>query len=205
MQNKKIILAFTGSSGAGYGLRLLYHLAKQPVEIHAIVSPVYFRILKQELNLISTPASLLADMSAFYSLPEGDVKCQLRFFPHGDIGCEPASGSARYDAMAIVPCSMKTLAGIAHGYTTNLIERAADVSLKERRPLVLVPRETPYSLIHLENMRLLTLAGAVIMPASPGFYRRPVTMTDLYDFMADRILGHLGFHQRTIDPWQGDD
>lgn len=200
----KIILAMSGGSGVGYGLRLLYHAAQQQAQVHIITSPSFFRVLRHEVGLSCSEATFLKTIFEYYGLTESKIKAEFKHLPHGDIGAEAASGSAEYNAMAVVPCSMKTLAAIAHGYTTNLIERSGDVCLKERRKLVLVPRETPYSLIHLENMKHLTLAGAVIMPASPGFYRHPKTIDDLYDFMADRILQHLGFKQRLIDPWQGD-
>lgn len=131
-----------------------------------------------------------------------EIKNQLFYYDYRDASAVPASGSAAFDGMAIVPCSMKTLSGIAHGYSQNLIERAADVCLKERRPLILMIRESPYNLVHIENMRKVTLAGGVILPASPGFFHHPRGIVDLLDFMVDRVFLHLGFAQRIIAPYK---
>ena len=120
-----------------------------------------------------------------------------------DVGAAIASGTSPCDAMVIVPCSMKTLAGVAHGLSRNLIERAADVALKERRPLVIVPRETPMSLPQLRNMVLCAEAGAHMLPAMPAFYQRPATLDDLADFMAGKIISCLGFDQDLFPAWTG--
>ena len=119
----------------------------------------------------------------------------------GDVGASIASGSFRTEAMVVAPCSMKTLAAVAHGLSDNLLTRAADVTLKERRPLILVPRETPLSAIHLENMLRLTRAGAIVMPAAPGFYNRPTRIAELVDFMVARVLDHLDVPQTLVPRW----
>jgi 4-hydroxy-3-polyprenylbenzoate decarboxylase len=121
----------------------------------------------------------------------------------GDLGAVIASGSQRWDGMVVIPCSMKTLAGIAHGSASNLVERAADVTLKERRPLILVPRETPLSLVHLDNLRAAARAGAAIVPAMPAFYQRPRTLEDLADFVCGRVLAVLGVEHGLFPPWKG--
>ncbi|MCS6985458.1 MAG: UbiX family flavin prenyltransferase [Leptospiraceae bacterium] len=203
MDKKRFVIALTGASGAAYGLRLLYQLSKLPVEAHLIFSPVFWRIAKDELNFSKNEPQFDQVLTEFFNGEESEVCWKYEILPHGDVGLRPASGSFAHDGMVVIPCSMKTLAAIAHGYTSNLIERAADVSLKEKRKLILVIRETPLSLIHIENMRQLSLAGAVIMPAAPGFYHKPHSLTELYDFICDRIFLHLGLNKRLVTPWQG--
>ncbi len=204
MNPRRLIIGITGASGAEYALRFLWRLSSLEGESDLIFSPNFFKVLAAEtgftppspegggaiLDLIQTRYGSLGDRHTF------------NFCDYRDIGARAASGSARYDAMAVVPCSMKTAAAIAHGLSSNLIERAADVSLKERRPLILCPRETPLSSIHLKNLLALSEAGATIMPLMPGYYHKPKNLTDLYDFMADRLLTHLGFTERLIKPWQ---
>src|SRR4051794_7240110 len=127
----------------------------------------------------------------------------VRLFDDNDRGAEPASGSVKTLGMVVCPCSMGTLAAIAHGTSRSLIERAADVTLKERRKLVLVPRETPLSLVHLRNMTLAAESGAVVLPAAPGFYQRPREIGQLVDFIVQRILDHFGIAAQLVKPWQG--
>ena len=177
-------MAITGASGAPYAVRLLEQLlvAKQPVQL--IVSSHGLRLLRTETEISSIEAlRTWVGMEAW--------ERYVTVFDDNDRGAAPASGSARNRGMVICPCSMGTVSAISQGTSRSLVERAADVALKERRKLVLVPRETPYSVIHLENMLRLTRAGAVILPASPGFYNRPSAVSDLVDFVVARVLDQL--------------
>ena len=180
-----LIVAMTGASGAAYGRRLLARLAGyEALHLHLVVSAAALRVLQEEEGLrlsTSRPQEALAGAAAGRAV----------WHPVEDIGASIASGSFRTIGMVVVPCSMGTLSSIAHGASRNLVERAADVCLKERRKLILVPRETPLSLVHLENMTAAVRAGAVVMPASPGFYHRPRSVEDLLDFLVGRILDHL--------------
>jgi len=180
-----IVMAVTGASGAPYAVRLLEALvaAGQPVQL--IVSDHGLRLLRTETEIDSV-AALRARVGA------DGWDARVTTFDDGDRGAAPASGSARNRGMVICPCSMGTISAISQGTSRSLVERAADVALKERRALVVVPRETPYSAIHLENMLRLTRAGAVVLPASPGFYHRPTQIAELIDFVVARVLDHLG-------------
>jgi len=177
-----VTLAITGASGAPYAVRLLAALNAAAVPLRLIVSAYGLRLLAEETGIegIDGLRAATGDWSA------------VELYQPGDRGGTPASGSAPSRGMVICPCSMGTLAAIAAGTSRSLIERAADVALKERRPLILVPRETPLSPIHLENMLRVTRAGATVMPASPGFYHRPSSIDDLVDFIVARIMDHLG-------------
>lgn len=177
-----VTFAITGASGAPYAVRLLDVLNRHAVPVNLIVSDTGWRLLDEELDITSEDA---------LRARTGDWS-RVKVFSDKDRGATPASGSAPSRGMVVCPCSMGTLASIAQGTTRSLIERAADVCLKERRTLILMPRETPYSMIHLENMLRLTQAGALIVPASPGFYHRPKTIDDLVDFVVGRIAAHLG-------------
>jgi len=177
-----VTLAITGASGAPYAVRLLECLNAAQVPVRLVISSTGWRLLEEELDIRSE--AQLRERTGDWS--------RLTLYADDDRGATPASGSAPSRGMVVCPCSMGTLASIAQGTTRSLIERAADVVLKERRTLVLVPRETPYSAIHLENMLRLTRAGAVVLPASPGFYHRPASMEDLIDFVVARILSHIG-------------
>jgi 4-hydroxy-3-polyprenylbenzoate decarboxylase len=208
VKNIKLIVASTGGSGSGYLLRLFYHLLSQPGETHWMASDNFFTVMDSEygFNFADIPfgdctAALSEKICEIYKADKTSVKHKFYRYNYRDLSAASSSGSALYDGMIVLPCSMKTLGAIAAGISSNLIERSADVSLKERRRLILVARETPYSLVHLENMRRLTLAGAVIMPASPGFYHRPETLDDIYDFIVDRIFAHVGIEKRVIRPW----
>jgi flavin prenyltransferase len=176
-----VTLAMTGASGAPYAVRVLRALNDAAVPVRLVISRTGWRLLEEELS-ITTERALRA--------ATGDWS-RVVLYADDDRGATPASGSSPSRGMIVCPCSMGTLASIAQGTTRSLIERAADVVLKERRTLVLVPRETPYSAIHLENMLRLTRAGAVVLPASPGFYDRPRSIDDLIDFVAGRILSHV--------------
>ena len=180
-----IVMAVTGASGAPYAVRLVEALAaaRQPVQL--IVSDHGLRLLRTETEIASVDA--LREHVGAAAWDE-----HVMVFDDNDRGAAPASGSARNRGMVICPCSMGTISAISQGTSRSLVERAADVALKERRTLVLVPRETPYSTIHLENMLRLTRAGAVVLPASPGFYHRPAEIAELVDFVVARVLDHLG-------------
>jgi flavin prenyltransferase len=184
--------AITGASGAPYAVRLLRALNEADVPLRLIVSGYGWRLLAEEAGVrgVEGLRSITGDWS------------RVEYFQPGDRGGTPASGSAPSRGMVICPCSMGTLAAIAAGVSRSLIERAADVTLKERRPLLLVPRESPLSLIHLRNMTLLARAGATILPAAPGFYHHPTTIDDLVDFVVARILDHLEVPHSVGKRWQ---
>jgi 4-hydroxy-3-polyprenylbenzoate decarboxylase len=166
-----------------------------------VISDYGRRLLRDELGESAAADRLLEFLIAKY----GDAVKNGSFALHSnrDLGAKIASGSQGCEAMAVVPCSMKTLAGIAHGLSRNLVERAADVMLKERRPLIVVPRETPMSLPQLRNMVLCAEAGAMVLPAMPAFYQMPKTLDDLADFMAGKILSALGFAHDLYPSWKG--
>lgn len=189
-----IVVALTGASGAPYAVRLLEVLATSRVPTWLIVSSHGWRLLKQECGI--------ATLSALRRATGGSWPT-VEVFDDGDRGARPASGSARTAGMVVCPCSMGTVAAIAHGTSRSLVERAADVTLKERRRLVLVPRETPLSLVHLRNLTLVTEAGAVVIPAAPGFYHRPTRIADLVDFVVQRVLDHLGVEASLMKRWEG--
>jgi flavin prenyltransferase len=176
-----VTLAITGASGAPYAVRLLGGLNAAGVPLRLIVSAYGMRLLAEEAGIDGVDALRAAT---------GDWS-RVELYEPGNRGATPASGSAASRGMVVCPCSMGTLAAIAGGASRSLIERAADVALKERRPLILVPRETPLSLIHIENMARVTRAGAIVLPASPGFYHRPRSIEELVDFVVARIMDHL--------------
>jgi 4-hydroxy-3-polyprenylbenzoate decarboxylase len=190
-----VVLAVTGASGAPYAVRVLEALVTAQRPVWLIVSGHGWRLLRTETDL-GDEAALRARVGA------AGWDAHVTPFADGDRGGSPASGSARTAGMVICPCSMGTLAAISLGTSRSLIERAADVTLKERRPLLVVPRETPLSAIHLENMLRLTRAGAVVMPAAPGFYHRPSGLDDLVDFIAARVLDHLGVPHGLVPRWR---
>jgi len=190
-----IVFALTGASGAPYGVRLLQVLAQAKVPTWLIVSSHGYRLLKDECGI--------ADEAALRAATGGDWS-SVRRFDDGDRGALPASGSQRTAGMVVCPCSMGTVAAIAHGTSRSLVERAADVTLKERRRLILVPRETPFSLVHLRNLTAVTEAGATIVPAAPGFYHRPTRIEELVDFLVQRILDQLGLDISIARRWEGD-
>jgi flavin prenyltransferase len=192
VDERPLTLAVTGASGAPYAVRLLEALNGAAVPVRLIISRTGWRLLYEELA-IGDEHGLQART--------GDWS-RVKVFDDDDRGGTPASGSAPSRGMVVCPCSMGTLASIAQGTTRSLIERAADVVLKERRTLILVPRETPYSQIHLENMLRLTRAGAVVLPASPGFYHRPQQIADLIDFVVGRILSQLDIEHDLGPRWR---
>ncbi len=186
---KRIVVGITGASGVVYGVRFLETVRKysSDTEVHLVISSTAVDIMKHELGISKEHVMSLVN----------------RTYDENDLGAPIASGSFKHDGMVIIPCSMKTLAAIAHGITDNLITRAADVTLKERKKLILVVRETPLNLIHIRNMELVTLAGAVVMPAAPAFYGRPRTIDDLVNFIVGRALDLLGIENDLYNRWSG--
>ena len=201
-ESRVVALAWTGASGIQYGLRLLECLLGAGVEVWLMVSKPARVVAKieAELDLPAPPR----DLEAFLATNFGAAPGQLRVFGPEQWTAPAASGSSAPDTMVICPCSTGTLAAVATGMSRSLIERAADVALKERRKLVLVVRETPISAIHLENMLRLARLGAVILPASPAFYHRPQTVGELVDFVVARTLDHLGIAHDLVPRWGGD-
>ena len=196
-----ITLAITGASGAAYGLRLLECLLGAGVPVHLLVSDAGRLVLKME-NDLALPARP-RDMAVALGEHLGIDTAGLRVFGNAEWTAPAASGSGAPRRMVVCPCTTGTLAAIAQGQSDGLIERAADVVLKERGRLLLVPRETPFSEIHLENMLRLARMGAVILPANPGFYHRPEHVEDLVDFVVARVLDHLGVEQELVPRWGG--
>ena len=200
MTNKTITLAMTGASGAPYGLRLLEALLAAGCRVSLLLSKAAEIVIKTETSL-PLPDTLAEQQVFFARSFNSTTQGQLTLFGREDWFAPVASGSSVASSMVICPASGGTLSSIAHGASNNLIERAADVVLKERRQLILVPREAPYSAIHLENMLKLTQLGAMILPASPGFYYKPETVQDLIDFVVARILDQLGIEQQLLPRW----
>ena len=183
----KIVVGITGASGSIYGVRLIEVLRRAGHEVHAVVTQSGWQVMDYECGV--SREELAKQVNVLY-----DVE---------NISAAIASGSFRMDAMVVVPCSMKTAGSIAHGISDNLLTRAADVALKEGRPLILVPRETPMHAIHLENLLKLAQTGVRIMPACPGFYHRPQTLDDLVDMMVGKICDMLGVEHQLFARWQG--
>jgi len=199
INRQHIILAFTGASGAPYGLRLLELLLKTGCQVDLVFSKAAQMVLAMETQL-NLP-SRAADIATFFQDLHQVGSEQLRVYGRDDWMAPAASGSHTAGAMVVCPCTAGTLAAIANGMSDNLIERAADVMIKEQRKLILVPREAPFSAIHLENMLKLARLGVCIMPANPGFYYHPQTINDLIDFVVARILDHLGVEHNLLPRW----
>ena len=195
MTEHPVVLALTGASGAPYGVRLLEVLARHGVPVWLIASSHGMRLLQAECGIGSLEELRVATGGNWRSVSH---------FEDQDRGALPASGSRRTHGMVICPCSMGTVAAIAAGTSRSLVERAADVTLKERRRLILVPRETPLSLVHLRNLVTVTEAGAVVVPAAPGFYHRPAAITELVDFIVQRVLDQLAIDIEIARRWSGD-
>ncbi|HXV87427.1 MAG TPA: UbiX family flavin prenyltransferase, partial [Gemmatimonadales bacterium] len=189
------VMAITGASGAPYAVRLLEVLARAGVPLQLIISRHGWRLLEVEAGLAS---------DAELKRATGGDWTTVTVHDDGDRGAAPASGSARSSGMVICPCSMGAVAAIALGTSRSLIERAADVTLKERRRLILVPRETPLSLVHLRNLTAVTEAGATVIPAAPGFYHRPTSVAQLVDFVVQRVLDHMGVAADIGPRWTGE-
>jgi len=182
----RLIVAITGASGVCYGKRLL-EVLKDKNEVHLIISKASEKILEHELEITKDELKKLAN----FSYNEDNITSRI------------ASGSFKFDSMIIIPCSMKTLAGIAHGYSENLILRAADVTLKERRKLIIVPRETPLNSVHLSNLLNLSLQGVSIIPAMPAFYHKPQTVASVVDFIVGKVLDTLNLKHSLFKRWDG--
>lgn len=200
-RKRSIAIAVTGASGAIYATRTMAALMERGIHLELIVSDYGRRLLRDELG----ETAAVEKLSDYLVRRYGEAVRAGSYTLHSnkDLGARIASGSQDCEAMAVVPCSMKTLAGIAHGLSRNLVERAADVMLKERRTLIIVPRETPMSLPQLRNMVLCAEAGAMMMPAMPAFYQMPRSLDDLADFMAGKILSALGFRHELYKSWEG--
>ena len=192
MSRDPIVLGVTGASGAPYAVRLLEVLAGAKLPLWLIVTGHGWRLLQQECGI--------ADLAALQAATGKDWS-SVTVFPDEDRGAKPASGSQRTGGMVICPCSMGTVSAIAQGSSRSLVERAADVTLKERRKLIVVPRETPLSLVHLRNLVQVTEAGAVVIPAAPGFYHQPTRIGELVDFIVQRVLDQLGVAVEIAPRW----
>lgn len=186
---KRVLICLTGASGAIYGVRLLRALKKDNHQVHLIISKWGEKTLRYETGIEAE-----------------DFKKEADFvYDEDDLAAGPASGTFPIDSMVVIPCSMKTLAGIAHGYADNLIGRAADCSLKERRTLILVPRESPLNLIQIRNMATVTEAGGIVIPASPAFWAKPKTIEELVDSIIERVFAHLDITKETSAHWTGEE
>jgi 4-hydroxy-3-polyprenylbenzoate decarboxylase len=197
---RRIALAITGASGAVYGMRVLEELASRPgIETHLAISPSARKVLKIEHGIVFDPDRF--EIGALKVKAAGPVV----FHRHDNVAAPLASGSFRIEAMVVAPCSMGCAAAIAHGTSENLIERAADVMLKERRTLIVVPRETPFSTLHLRNLLTLSELGALVLPACPGFYTQPKSVAEMVDFVVARVLDHLHIEHELGQRWGGTD
>jgi 4-hydroxy-3-polyprenylbenzoate decarboxylase len=199
MNTTDVALAITGASGSAYALRLLELLLARGVRVQLMISAPGRMVIAEEtdLRLPSRPQEIAAILSARFNAADG----ALHVYGREDWFAPVASGSNPPDAMVVCPCTTGTLAEIAAGTSRALIERTADVCIKERRPVILVVRETPFSVIHLENMLKLARAGVVVMPANPGYYHRPEAVEDLVDYMVARVLDHLGIEHALMPRW----
>jgi 4-hydroxy-3-polyprenylbenzoate decarboxylase len=195
-------VALTGASGMRYGIRLLRALSGAPyIEIHAVISDGGLRVLHDEEGLKASQGAIAEKLFSHPDLRDIDAARRIIFHHVKDIGAPIASGSTRFAGMVVAPCSMSTLGAIAHGTGTNLVHRAADVTLKEGRRLILVPRETPLTAIHLENMLKLSRLGVVMLPAMPGFYHRPAAIEEVIDMIVMRILDQMGINVELLPRW----
>jgi len=194
-----VIIALTGASGAAYGLRLIKRLAAAGITQHVLLSDAARVVIQQEVDLAlpDGPKATALALAAALSVQASGIHC----YATRDWFSPSASGSAGIRRMIVIPCSMGTLARIACGASDNLIERAADVMIKERRQLILVPRETPLSAIHLENMLKLARLGVDMIPAMPGFYHRPESLDDIIDFVVERVLNHIDISNPETKKW----
>ncbi|MEZ5537001.1 MAG: flavin prenyltransferase UbiX [Thiolinea sp.] len=199
MKQKTVTLIMTGASGAQYGLRLLEQLIKMHHKVYLLISRPALLVINTETDL-KLPGRMQDAQQVLSELYQAEAG-QLEVFEREQWMAPIASGSSVADATVVCPCTTGTLSAIACGSSRNLIERAADVTLKERKKLILVVRETPFSEIHLENMLKLARMGSVILPANPGFYNRPASVDDLVDFMVARILDHLDIEHELVPRW----
>ena len=197
----RLIVAVTGASGAIYSVRLLKACLELNVSVDLVISDYGKRLLIEECDWNPKAEDLTDWLDRSYGAAERPGRLTLH--NERDLGARIASGSQSWRGMVVIPCSMKTLSGIACGAASNLIERAADVTLKEGRSLILVPRETPLNLIQLENLTRIARAGARVVPAMPAFYFKPQSFEDLADFLAGRVLSLLGIQHQLYPPWEG--
>jgi 4-hydroxy-3-polyprenylbenzoate decarboxylase len=198
---RRLVVAVTGASGALYAVRMLKAMLELGIDVDLVVSNYGHRLLIEECELNLKSIEIGEWLDDAYGITDRPGKVTL--YREQDLDSGIASGSQGRDGMIVIPCSMKTLSGIAHGTASNLVERAADVTLKERRPLILVPRETPLNLIQLENLTRAARAGAIIVPAMPAFYFKPRSMEDLADFIVGRVLSLLRIEHSLFEPWKG--
>ncbi len=199
MNEKQFIVAISGASGAVYGIRLIRAMILAKTKVMVILTDAGKGVLAHEMGV--DPKTPFIEYLSGYE--EGlDPHPHVQVFSQHQMASEPASGSFIHSGMVVCPCSMKSLSAMAAGYSDNLLTRSADVCLKEKRPLILVPRETPFNLIHLENMKMLARAGAVIMPPNPSFYSFPETIEDLVDTVVARILDHLEIQHTLVPRWK---
>lgn len=200
----RYIIGISGASGAPYARKVLQALATSEHQIDLVITQSGRKVLtvEENVNLIGNIDQDMNELSKWLTV---DLMSRDGFTLHDsqNVAADIASGSCHVDAMAVVPCSGGTLARIAHGVSQGLLERAADVTLKERRTLILVPRETPLSLVHIRNMKTVTEAGAIVLPASPGFYNHPQSIDDIINMIAGRILYHLGTGSDLLQVWRG--
>jgi len=199
IKQKQIIVAMTGASGAAYGLRLIQKLLAANICLHVLLSDAARIVLKQECDLLlpESASETAITLAQHLKCSSENIHCYDKY----DWFSPTASGSSNIQQMVVIPCSMGTLAGIANGMSDQLIERAADVMIKERKQLILMPRETPLSAIHLEHMLKLSRLGVDIIPAMPGFYHRPESISELIDFMVSRVLDHLHVDNMEAKRW----
>ncbi len=198
MNNKTIVVALSGASGSIYGIRLIKALIDLEINVFAILSNAAKKVLSHEMEFNADKGlKLFLKDYGVALVDEG----QIEVFSQHEMDSASASGSFLHSGMVVAPCSMKTLSAISAGYADNLITRSADVCLKEKRPLILLPRETPHNQIHLENMLRANKAGAVIMPANPSFYSQPKTIDDLADTVIARVLDHLSIDHTLLSRW----
>lgn len=197
---RRIVVAVTGASGALYAVRFVKATLELGLHLELVATDFGRRLLIEECGLNLKTTGFEDWLDDRYGKTER--RGTLALHREQDLDASIASGSQHWDGMVVLPCSMKTLSGIAHGHASNLVERSADVTLKERRPLVLVPRETPLNLIHLENMAAAARAGAHILPAMPAFYLKPESLEDLADFIVGRALALLGIRHELFRPWK---
>ncbi len=201
MQEKKnLVIGITGASGIQYSINFIKHLSQIPGESYVIISNSAKIVLQKEMDFYYKSDN---DFLDFCLRDQKQTYHNFIFEKYENIGARPASGSFIHNGMVVIPCSTKTLSAIANGYSYSLIERSAEVCLKEKRKLILVIRETPYSLVHVNNIRKILLAGGFILPASPGFYHKPKTIEDLLNFITGKIFNLLEIKQKLFPEWKG--
>jgi len=199
-EQNHIVIGISGASGTRYAVRMIGCLVRLGWHVHLIVTKSAWRVMQEEDGIDAGSGSPLEN---WLPISNEQAASQVTTYNINDIAAKPASGTFRAKAMIVIPASMKTCAGIAHGFTDDLLTRCADVFIKERRPLAVVPRETPLSTIHLRNLLIMAEAGVHIVPAMPGFYSQPVTIDDLLDFLVMKVLNLLDIEHDITMSWQG--